>query len=197
MSQSFTRYAIIGMVLIGFSAVVYACGRATDTTRGTTRLEKLSVGAMARMDFTFKGQKAPSDTFLAPDGAKISLEDFEGKTILVNVWATWCSPCEREMPSLAALQTAKSEEAFQVIPLSIDEIEERKFATGQLKKLSGGALEFYQAETLGITYSLGVTGFPTTILYDDKGYEIARYLGDTDWSGYEAIAFIDAAQAMR
>ena len=197
MSSAFTRYAIIGMVLVGFSAIVYACGRATDTTSGTTKLERLSTGAMAGMDFAFSGKPAPSDAFLSPNGEKISLTDFAGKTVLVNIWATWCGPCEKEMPSLAALQTARGGEDFQVIALSIDEVSEREFAQGQLKKLSGGALDFFQAETLGITYSLGVTGFPTTILFDDKGNEVARYLGDTDWSGYEAIAFIDAVVGAR
>lgn len=195
MSQTFTRYAIIGMVLIGFSSVVYACSRATDATRGATQLERLSVGAMEGMDFAFSGETGPSDKFLAPNGSKISLSDFKGKAVLVNVWATWCGPCEKEMPSLAALQTARGGDGFHVIALSIDEVIERDFAKGQLQKLSGGALEFYQAEDLGITYSLGVTGFPTTILYDEDGREISRYLGDTDWSGYEAIAFIDAVIA--
>jgi len=195
MSQTFTRYAIIAMVLVGFSAVVYACSRATDTTTGTTKLEKLAVGEMARLDFTFKGEPAPMDLFYAPLGQQTSLEDFAGTAILLNIWATWCAPCEKEMPSLAALQTARGGDDFEVIALSIDEISDREFAIGQLKRFSGGALDFYQAETLGITYNLGVTGFPTTILYDADGREVARYLGDTNWSGYEAIAFIDAVIA--
>lgn len=197
MSQAFTRYAIIGMVLIGFMAVVYACGRATDMTQGSTKLEKLSVGAMEAMDLAFSGDPAPSDVFLAPSGEKISLADFKGKTVLVNIWATWCGPCEKEMPSLAALQTARGGNDFHVIALSIDEVSERKFARGQLQKLSGGTLDFYQSETLDITFSLGVSGFPTTIIYDETGKEVARYLGDTDWSGIEAIAFIDAVIAAR
>lgn len=195
MSQAFTRYAIIGMVLVGFCAIVYACSRATDTTIGTTKLERLATGSMARMDFAFSGETTPGDTFLTPAGQKTSLPDFKGKAVLVNIWATWCAPCEQEMPSLAALQSARGGDDFHVIALSIDEVSERDFASGELKKLSGGALDFYQAETLGITYSLGVTGFPTTILYDETGREVARYLGDTDWSGYEALAFIDAVIA--
>jgi len=192
MSQTITRYATIGMILIGFIAVVYACGRATDATRGNTKLEKLSTGAIEGMDFSFQGDPTPADAFIAPNGETVSLADFKGQTIVLNVWATWCAPCEKEMPSLAALQTSRGGDSFKVIALSIDEVSERDFAVGQLNKLSGGALDFYQAETLGITYSLGVSGFPTTIIYDRRGNEVSRFQGDTEWAGYDALAFIDA-----
>lgn len=191
MPSSFLRTAIITMVVIGFCASVYACGSATDATKGDTKLEKLATGSMAGMDFAFQGQPAPTDEFVGPDGNTVTLEDFQGKAVLVNIWATWCAPCEKEMPSLAALQTARGGEDFKVVAISIDELSEREFVQGQLKSLTGGALDFYQSKDFIITNSLGIVGFPTSIIYGADGLEIARLAGDTDWANYEAIGFID------
>ena len=191
MSQAFTRYAIIIMVSIGFIASVYACGSATDASRGANKLEKLAVGQIANMDFGSKGDPAPGELFIGANGEDLSLSDFEGKVIVLNIWATWCAPCEKEMPSLAALETARGSNAFEVVALSIDEVEERDFAKGELQKLTGGALNFYQSKNLEILKPLGVDGFPTTIIYDARGAEVARLRGDADWASYEAIGFVD------
>ena len=192
MSQAFTRYAIIVMVVVGFFASVYACGSATDASRGDTKLEKLAVGEMSGMDFSFQGERAPDSAFIGPDGKDISIADFRGKVVVLNLWATWCAPCEREMPSLAALQSARGNDTFEVVALSIDELSERDFVEGELEKLTGGVLVFYQTKDLEILKTLGVVGFPTTIIYAADGTEIARLRGDADWAGYQSIAFMDA-----
>ena len=191
MSQAFTRYAIIIMVSIGLIASVYACGSATDASRGNTKLEKLATGEMQGLDFSYQGEAAPTDLFVGPDGGEMSFADFGGRTIVLNIWATWCGPCEHEMPSLAALETARGSEAFEVVALSINELKERDFAKGELAKLSGGALKFYQSKDMTILSPLAVDGFPTTIIYDARGEEVARFRGDADWASYEAIGFID------
>lgn len=192
MSGSITRYAIMAMVLIGLGFSVYACNRASDPNAGKTALEKFAVGEMDRLDFSNAGTPAPPDLFDKPNGDDTSLATFGGKYILVNLWATWCGPCEEEMPSLAALQTARGGDQFQVIPLSVDDLSDTEFVRGQLRKLSGGVLEMFIAHDLNITYSLGASGFPTTILYGPDGKEIARLAGDADWASYEALAFVDA-----
>ena len=191
MPQAFTRYALIIMISAGLIAAMYACGSATDASRGHTKLEKLSTGEIEGMDFSFRGQPAPDAIFLAPDGSETSLADFAGKVIVLNVWATWCGPCEKEMPSLAALQSARGGDNFEVVAISIDELSEREYTKGQLQRLTGGALSFYQSKDLAITSAFGVNVFPTTIIYDDDGEEVARFRGDADWASYEAIAFID------
>ena len=192
MSQAFTRYAIIVMIVVGFFASVYACGSATDASRGDTKLEKLAVGEMSGMDFSFQGERAPDSAFIGPDGKDISITDFRGRVIVLNLWATWCAPCEREMPSLAALQSARGSDTFEVVALSIDELSERDYVEGELEKLTGGVLAFYQTKDLEILKTLGVVGFPTTIIYAADGTEIARLRGDADWAGYQSIAFMDA-----
>ena len=191
MPQAFTRYALIIMISAGLIAAMYACGSATDASRGHTKLEKLSTGEIEGMDFSFRGQPAPDAAFLAPDGSETSLADFAGKVVVLNVWATWCGPCEKEMPSLAALQSARGGDNFEVVAISIDELSEREYTKGQLQRLTGGVLSFYQSKDLAITSAFGVNVFPTTIIYDDDGEEVARFRGDADWASYEAIAFID------
>ncbi len=191
MPQAFTRYAIIAMVVFGILAAVYTCGSATDASRGANKLEKLATGEMARIDFAFKGAPAPTDVFFGPDGQDMTIADLKGKVIVLNIWATWCGPCEKEMPSLAALENARGSDMFEVVALSIDELKERDYAKGQLQRLSGGALDFYQSKDLEILKPLKVDGFPTTIIYDKRGLEIARFRGDADWASYEAIGFLD------
>jgi len=186
------RTTIIFMVLIGLGFAVYACGQATNKRGGLSQLEKLAVGEMAKLDFAFRGEAAPPDTFHSPNFShKVNIADFRGKTVILNLWATWCAPCEQEMPSLAALQSARDQEGIIVLALSVDDLADREFAADRLEQLSGGVLHFFQAENLNITYSLGATGFPTTIIYDTDSNEVARLAGDADWAGYEAIAFID------
>ena len=114
----------------------------------------------------------------------------------MNFWASWCSPCEKEMPSLAALQSARNSGDFEVITISVDAPDDRAYATERLKALSGGVLEFYSLsdgpEGWNIVYDSDAGGgFPTTLLYDADGRKVAKLEGDADWTSYEAIALID------
>jgi len=186
------RTAITFMVLIGLGFAVYACSQATNKRAGQSQLEKLAVGEMEGLDFAFAGEAAPPDAFDGETGRDMNLQAFAGKYILVNLWATWCGPCEEEMPSLAALQTARGGDKFQVVALSVDDTADAEYAMRRLDELSGGVLDFHLSYDLNITYSLGAGGFPTSILYGPDGIEVARLAGDADWASYEAIAFIDA-----
>ena len=124
----------------------------------------------------------------------MTLADFGGKVTLVNFWATWCGPCEREMPSLAALEREKGSEKFQVIAISVDAAEDKDYARERLGELTSGVLDFYFAppENWDIVYESGTKGFPTTVIYDANGKEIARLAGEANWNSYEAAALIDA-----
>ena len=106
----------------------------------------------------------------------MTYQDFQGQAILVNFWATWCGPCEREMPSLGALQTSRGGEAFKVIAISVDEPADRDYAQQRLRELSGGVLDFYTLadgpDGWNVVYDSGAGGgFPTTILYDKGGQQ--------------------------
>ncbi|MEO0981898.1 MAG: TlpA disulfide reductase family protein [Pseudomonadota bacterium] len=189
------RIAIPTMVLGLGLAIVYVFASAAGGGERASRLERLATGSMAGLDFAYAGDAVPGETFADPAGAETTLAAFAGRATLVNLWATWCAPCEREMPSLAALQSARGGEAFQVVAISVDDADQADFARGQLAEWTGGVLDFYHAPDFAISYGLGARGFPTTVLFDADGREVARLSGEADWSSYEAVAFIDAALA--
>jgi len=194
------RYAIpilvIGMIL----SMLYVVFSASSKGSNRDPVAKFAVGALAALDTSEQGERAPPAPFTILDGSDTNLQAFEGKLLLVNFWATWCGPCEREMPSLAALQTARGGDRFQIIAISVDSAEDRDYAVRRLGELSGGGLEFYalRPDPSGwdIVYDTGGGGgFPTSILYAADGTKIAKLKGDADWTSYEAIALIDSLLA--
>ena len=121
-------------------------------------------------------------------GQPRSLADFRGKIVLLNIWATWCVPCRKEMPALDRLQTTLGGDDFEVVPLSIDRNMDalRKFyAEFGLQKLG-----LYRDNSGGATRKLGAVGIPTTLLIDREGREIGRLIGPTEWDSAEMTEFI-------
>jgi thiol-disulfide isomerase/thioredoxin len=143
-----------------------------------------------RLDRSRAGTAAPNILFEDPTGEPASIADFRGKPVLVNLWATWCSPCVVEMPSLDAL--AANDPRIHVLALSQDMngqekvdafFTERKFAK----------LEPYIDAELSMMSALKVDTLPTTILYDSTGQEVWRMTGREDWTGRRAAALIEEA----
>lgn len=193
------RYAFAGLFLVALAAIVYvlmsaAGGKAPDHT-----FERYATGTLAKLDFANAGKSIPGGTFDNADGSEAGLESFAGKTILVNYWATWCGPCEREMPSLGALQKARGSDKFEVVAISIDSDEDVDYAKRRLTELGAANIAFRHAplDRGDIVYGAEVQGFPTTIIYGPDGLEIARVSGEADWAAAEAVQFIDAVLAAR
>jgi thiol-disulfide isomerase/thioredoxin len=142
------------------------------------------------VDRSRKGTPAPTVTFHNPDGGEISLADFKGVPVLVNLWATWCGPCIKELPTLQALEDRHALEGqLGVIAVSQDigpQASVKAFLAG--KKLRDFAA-FHDAE-MGLTSALGVQVMPTSVLYDADGREVWRYTGDLDWTGEEAARLL-------
>jgi thiol-disulfide isomerase/thioredoxin len=144
-------------------------------------------GAAKGVDRSQKGTAAPDITFLAPDGGETSLAELEGP-MLVNLWATWCAPCVKELPTLNAL--AQSQDgAIRVMAVSQD-MGTQASVESFLGKLKVAKLEAYQDPEMKLTDALGVRVMPTTVLYDRAGKEVWRYVGDLDWTGREAKALL-------
>lgn len=177
-------------------ALLYAVFSASSKGSNRDPVAKLAIGALAKLDTSDKGVPAPVAPFVDSSGAQVSFQDFQGQAVLVNFWATWCAPCEREMPSLGALETSRGGPSFKVIAISVDEPADRDYAEQRLRELSGGVLDFYTLadgpDGWNVVYDTGAGGgFPTTILYDKAGVKIAKLEGDTDWASYEAVALVD------
>lgn len=189
------RYAYLGLFLVGLGAIVYVLMSAATGKPAGNPLEAYATGQMEKLSFASAGEPVPSGTFTDAANVEQTLAQFKGKTILVNYWATWCPPCEKEMPSLGALQAARGGETFEVVALSVDAIEDVDYAKRRLTELGAANIAFRHApmDSGDIIYGAGVRGFPTTIIYGADGLEIARLAGEADWASAEAVQFIDAA----
>ena len=144
-----------------------------------------------RLDRSFAGTHAPATSFEDPTGEPVTLADFRGQPVLVNLWATWCAPCVVEMPTLDAL-AAREGDRLEVLTISQDMqgqdkvdafFEQRQFST----------IEPYIDPELQLMAELRIDTLPTTILYDAEGREVWRMTGKEDWEGERAAGLIAEA----
>jgi len=139
-----------------------------------------------------KGTPEPAAVFNDPDGKPVKLADFRGKPLLVNLWASWCAPCVKELPTLDNLARTG---AIKVLAVSQDSgphasvvafLQEHKIAT----------LDPYQDPNMALSGALGPDAvLPTSILYDANGKEVWRYVGDFDWTSPDAARLLSEAGA--
>ena len=142
------------------------------------------------VDRSHKGQRAPDVAFTDPDGEQTTLADLSGRPTLVNLWATWCAPCVKELPTLDRLSKGKS---VQVIAISQDSGPHASVAAFLSSKAPG--LEPYQDSKMALSGKLGAEVLPTSILYDAQGREVWRFVGDLDWTRPEAAKLLAEAGA--
>ena len=134
-----------------------------------------------------KVKKYDGLTFLDQNNEQINLDEFQGKLILLNFWASWCAPCKKEMPSLDRLQSNDILNNIKIFPINVGrdttEKAERFFKELKIQNLD---IYFDSPNTLAKEFSL--RGIPTTILINKKGEEFARILGSID---FDEKKFID------
>ena len=133
----------------------------------------------------------PELTFFDGAGNEVSLADFRGEVVVLNLWATWCAPCRREMPSLDRLQARFGGDGLEVIALSLDRGDVAK-VRDFYDELAISSLAIYHDPEGRAGRELGAPGLPTTILIDRNGQEVGRLLGPAEWDSDEAIAVIKA-----
>ncbi len=119
------------------------------------------------------------------NGAPQSLENWRGSYVLVNLWATWCAPCRREMPQFDALAEKMADEGLVVMALSVDRGSADK-PDAFLRELGIKNLVQAHSGDQSAARALGLFGLPTTVLIDPQGRELARLQGEADWSSLAA-----------
>lgn len=152
----------------------------------------LKLGAMAAFVTKKVPEALPDIEFEDGAGKPVKLSDFKGRTVLLNLWATWCAPCREEMPALNRLQQELGSDAFEVVALSLDRqgLEaSKKF----LDDVKATALKPYIDATAKQGTALKLVGMPTTILINKEGLEYGRLAGPAEWDSTDAKALIQDA----
>lgn len=136
----------------------------------------------------------PAAGFQDGDGNPVSLDAFRGKVVVLNFWATWCTPCVKEMPALDQLQADMADSGVAVVALSSDR---GGVATVQefFKKQGLGHLKIYVDAKNEVGRGLTVRGLPTTVLIDARGQEVARLEGQAAWDSPQAKELVGRIRA--
>jgi thiol-disulfide isomerase/thioredoxin len=200
---------VIGAVLIGAAigfAGVYEIGALKRNASGdpacrpavelSRRLAPLAHGEVAALTMATTPLRLPDLAFDDSDGKPKKLSDWRGKTVLVNLWATWCVPCRKEMPALEGLQTRLGGPNFEVVAVNIDTRDPEK-PRHFLKEANLTRLGFFSDTKAKVFQDLkGIgraLGMPTSVLVDGQGCEIATIAGPAEWDSDDAVKLITAA----
>src|SRR5438045_2120549 len=170
-----------------------ACRGAVDIAH---RIAPLAQGEVAALTMATTPLRLPDLAFADADGVPKKLSDWRGKTLLVNLWATWCVPCRKEMPALETLQTKLGGPNFEVIAINIDTRDPEK-PKNFLKEANLTRLDYFNDQKAKVFQDLKqigrARGMPTSVLVDGQGCEIGTIGGPAEWGSDDAIKLIKAA----
>ena len=155
-------------------------------------LEEFKVGEMKKLILHESPKAVSEEVFYNSNSDPIILKSFSGGLTLINFWATWCAPCLEEMPSLSNLQTIKGGKNFKVVTIATMR-NSPKSVENFFKKTSIENLTKYQDPKGKLARSLKIAGLPLTILLSKDNKEVARFIGDADWSSPQALNMIQKA----
>jgi thiol-disulfide isomerase/thioredoxin len=170
-----------------------ACRGAVDLAR---KLAPLAHGEVAALTMATTPLRLPNLAFEDAEGKPKKLSDWRGRTVLVNLWATWCVPCRREMPALDRLQAKLGGPNFQVVAINIDtrDPEKPKNFLNDAKLTGLGYFSDQNAKVFQDLKGIGrALGMPTSVLVDPHGCEIATIAGPAEWASEDAIKLVTAA----
>jgi thiol-disulfide isomerase/thioredoxin len=185
--------AVVFAVSVTAAALIYKSRRPADSAPGTVTPAALTAPPAIKPSSAFRLHEQPraleSFKFVTGEWQAASLDDFRGKVVLLNMWATWCGPCRAEMPTLDKLQATLGGRDFEVVALSIDEggvpVVKRFYEELGLK-----SLRIYVDPTLKAPVTLKAIGVPTTLLINREGKEIGRYAGPAEWDSPSMVGII-------
>ncbi len=148
-----------------------------------------AVGKAGSLNLLREPRELPDVGFSDGDGRPVKLSSYRGKVVLLNVWATWCPPCRKEMPSLDRLQAKLGGPEFEVVALSIDRGGPSVVRTFY-EEIGLKSLRVYIDQNGEASLALGVNGVPATLLIDSEGKEIGRKIGPAEWDSPEVVTVI-------
>lgn len=191
-----TGAALLALVALGLGIYGFQGGQGKNeaTAPAPSALSALATGALAGLLVREPRQALPEAAFQDGTGKDMTLAAWKGRVALVNLWATWCGPCRKEMPALAELQKTLGSKDFEVVAISMD-IKGVEASSTFLKENGAEALALYAEPKGTLINTLNAPGLPVTILVDRKGQEAARMVGPAEWAGPEAQAVIKALLA--
>jgi len=177
----------------GDAAQDATCRPAVELAR---KIAPLAQGEVAAVNVAKRPLKVPDLDFTDATGKRLTLADFKGRTVLLNLWATWCVPCRKEMPTLDALEGKLGGPGFQVVAVNIDTRDADK-PKQFLKDIGVQKLAYYAdptAKTFQDLKNVGrAFGMPTTMLIDRQGCEVGTIAGPAEWASDDAVKLIEAA----
>jgi thiol-disulfide isomerase/thioredoxin len=185
--------AVYGVVGASRNAGEPSCRASLDVAR---RIAPLVHGEVAAVRPADEATKLPVVAFRDAAGAQKTLADWHGRTVLLNLWATWCVPCRKEMPALDALQDKLGAPDFEVVSVNIDTRDPAK-PRNWLRDVGIGHLAYYADANAKVFQDLKAVGkafgMPTTLLVDPNGCEIASLAGPAEWASEDGIKLVSAA----
>jgi len=190
---------VTGAAIYGIGAMQ---GNADPACRASAELAKhlapLARGEVAAINIADDPQKLPDLTFTDAGGQPHKLSDFKGRTVLLNLWATWCVPCRKEMPALDALQAKLGDDKFQVVAVNIDtrNLDKPKAWLDEVGIKRLGYFADPSAKVFQDLKAIGkALGMPTTLLVDPNGCELGTMAGPAEWASDDGLKLIEAAKA--
>jgi thiol-disulfide isomerase/thioredoxin len=182
------------VIAVSACLLLAACQKPPQQEAQAPVANEAEAGPVKGVDRSHKGEAAPAATFDNPDGGKIALAKFKGVPVLVNLWASWCAPCVKELPTLDRLAaTHRDDGQLGVIAVSQDSGPQPS-VEAFLANLKVKDLGAYHDPKMVLSGALGPdTVLPTSILYDANGREVWRYVGDLDWTSAEAAKLLAEA----
>lgn len=193
--RRFVRHGAYGVALLAASSLALPAS-ATAASQAPERpaserssLARFATGDLAKLDFTHAGTPAPANTFEAKGGKTANLAQFKGRVVVLNLWATWCAPCVKEMPELDRLQGMFPTKDLAVVTVSMDMAGWRAVEPFWEKRGLKNITPYLDKKN-ELALGFKARGLPLTVIYDRQGKEVARIAAPAIWDAKPAIDLI-------
>jgi len=183
-------FVTVSAAFVVMCAAIYGINAADGNAQANK--QRFSKGQMTAFVFNSNPKAVPEFPFKDAQDKVLTLADWKGRVVLLNLWATWCAPCRHEMPGLDRLQADLGSEDFEVVALSVDRKGKAPSAKF-LQEVNASNLKLYVDDTGKAFFEMRARGLPATYLIDREGRLIGRLVGPAEWDSEEAKALMQAA----